>query len=125
MKEYKITNSYNVSSDIEKLSGNNADILLNNNFIFNELNSFLRPTKGSFIQYENVFSPATNSDNGYIKNTLIHNKYIKFDDYSFSVRTKIGNIFSLQNSEIATDDKFSLGGRWLRGFDRYGVGPRK
>ena len=125
LKEYLITNSDDVSSDIEKLSGNNADILLNNNFIFNELNSFLRPTKGTFIQYQNVFSPATNSDNGYMKNTLIHKKYFKFDDYIFSVRTKIGNIFSLQSSEIATDDKFSLGGRWLRGFDSYGVGPRK
>ena len=125
LKEYKITNSSDVSSDIEKLSGNNADILLNNNFIYNKLNSYLRPTKGSYVEYANVLSPATNSDNGYIKNTLIHKKYIKFDDYSFSVSTKIGNIFSLQSSEIATDDKFSLGGRWLRGFDSFGAGPRK
>ncbi len=125
LKEYLITNSDDVSSDIEKLSGNNADILLNNNFVFKELNSFIRPTKGTYIQYINILSPATNSDNGYIKNTLIHKKYLKFDDYTFSVRTKIGNIFSLQSSEIATDDKFSLGGRWLRGFDSYGAGPRK
>ena len=35
------------------------------------------------------------------------------------------NIFSLQNEELPVDDKFSLGGRWLRGFDVYGVGPRE
>ena len=34
-------------------------------------------------------------------------------------------IFSLQNKELSTEDKFSLGGSWLRGFDRYGVGPRE
>ena len=29
-----------------------------------------------------------------------------------------------KNEEILNDEKFSLGGRWLRGFDLYGVGPR-
>ena len=30
----------------------------------------------------------------------------------------------MSNNDILTDDKFSLGGRWLRGFDVYGAGPR-
>ena len=30
----------------------------------------------------------------------------------------------LNNNEIISDDKFSLGGRWLRGFDSFGAGPR-
>ena len=38
--------------------------------------------------------------------------------------TSIGNITSLSNNDILSDDKFSLGGRWLRGFDRFGAGPR-
>ena len=42
----------------------------------------------------------------------------------FSIQTKLGNIFSLNNNDIMTDDKFSLGGRWLRGFDNFGAGPR-
>ena len=33
-------------------------------------------------------------------------------------------IFSLNDSEILSDNKFSLGGRWLRGFDAFGAGPR-
>ena len=36
----------------------------------------------------------------------------------------MGNIYSLNDSEILSDDKFSLGGRWLRGFDNFGAGPR-
>ena len=36
----------------------------------------------------------------------------------------IGNVISLNNSDILPSDKYSLGGRWLRGFDNYGVGPR-
>ena len=31
---------------------------------------------------------------------------------------------SLNDTEILLDNKFSLGGRWLRGFDAYGAGPR-
>ena len=42
----------------------------------------------------------------------------------FSAQGKLGNIFSLNDSEISADNKFSLGGRWLRGFDAYGAGPR-
>ena len=37
---------------------------------------------------------------------------------------KLGNITSLENKEILNDNKFSLGGSWLRGFDVYGAGPR-
>ena len=36
----------------------------------------------------------------------------------------MGNIISISNNDILTDDKFSLGGRWLRGFDIAGAGPR-
>ena len=41
-----------------------------------------------------------------------------------SIQTRLGNVISLNNNDILTDDKFSLGGRWLRGFDTYGAGPR-
>ena len=34
------------------------------------------------------------------------------------------NIYSIQDKELPNDDKFALGGRSLRGFDSYGVGPR-
>ena len=36
----------------------------------------------------------------------------------------IGNVFSLNDNDILPNDKYSLGGRWLRGFDNYGAGPR-
>ena len=40
------------------------------------------------------------------------------------MQAQFGNIISLSNNDILTDDKFALGGRWLRGFDSYGAGPR-
>ena len=31
----------------------------------------------------------------------------------------------MQNKELPVEDKFALGGTWLRGFDQFGVGPRE
>lgn len=125
LKEYLITDASSVASSIQNQSGHNADILLNNTLISDQLNSFIRPTKGSLIQFENIISPSTNSDNGYVRNLLTYKTYYKRYENIFSIRAKAGNIFSLKNKEILTDDKFSLGGYWLRGFDSFGAGPRE
>ena len=51
-------------------------------------------------------------------------QYYSVNRSIYSFQTRLGNIFSLNNNDILTDDKFSLGGRWLRGFDNFGAGPR-
>ena len=99
-------------------------LILKNSLIYNNLNSFIRPTNGAYLNFHNSFSPITNSDNGSMKNILTYRKYYKYDTNILSIQSQIGNIFSLQNSSIPSDEKFSLGGRWLRCFDTYGVGPR-
>ena len=40
-----------------------------------------------------------------------------------SFQSRIGNITSLNNNDVLIDNKFSLGGRWLRGFDLFGAEP--
>ena len=125
LKNYEIT-STSASNSIKKLGGNNADILLNNKINYYDLDSFIRPSKGSNANYTNVVSPSTNDDNGYIKNYLTYSKYFSIKRKNIlSFKAQLGNIFSLQNTEIPTEDKFALGGKWLRGFDRFGVGPRE
>ena len=124
LKEYIVTNSSTVSSTIANSEGNNAEIRLINTLTRDKLNSFMRPTEGNLISYSNTYSPITNSDDGYLKNSLLYKKYYNFDNKIFSFQTKVGNIISLQNKNILPDDNFSLGGRWLRGFDSYGAGPR-
>ena len=55
---------------------------------------------------------------------LLIKKYYSINKNTFSAQGKVGNIFSLNDSEILSDNKFSLGGKWLRGFDSFGAGPR-
>ena len=60
----------------------------------------------------------------YLSNRLSYDKFYNLNKRVFSIRNEIGNVYSLQSSDVADSNKFSLGGRTLRGFDIYGVGPR-
>jgi len=71
----------------------------------------------------NKVNKATNRHKDIIKIITVK-KYFKSDNSIYAIQGKIGNIFSLNNNDILTDDKFSLGGRSLRGFDIFGAGPR-
>ena len=107
-----------------KSSGENISFNLKNELAYNTLNSFIRPTKGNYIKFSNYIQTPTSSTNGYIQNLVTFKKYHDFRNDIFSVQSRIGNIISLNDNEILSDDKYSLGGRWLRGFDNYGTGPR-
>ncbi len=124
LKDYNITNSTTVSETIASSSGSNISYLLKNNFSYSTLNPGFISKKGNYFNFNNTIETPTSSSNGFIKNTLTFKNYFNSNDNIFSIQTKIGNIFSLNNNDILTDDKFSLGGRWLRGFDNFGAGPR-
>ena len=124
LKDYTITDASKVDSTIKDNAGNNAYLTLENLFVLNNLDSNYFPTSGNLISYSNVISPITNSTNGYIKNLLVLRNYFKFKKSLFSIQSKFGNISSLQDDKILVDDKYSLGGYWLRGFDLNGAGPR-
>ena len=125
LKKYIVNDITKVTNSIANSQGSNAEIVLSNSISYSNLNSFYRPTKGSYYKFSNNLSPSTNNDNGYIKTSLLLKKYYEYNKNILSIQTNIGNIFSLQNSSIDNDNKFSLGGRWLRGFDSFGAGPRE
>ena len=124
LKDYIVTNSSTVSQSVSRSSGASISFNLNNDFLLNTLNSFIKPSNGNYLLFSNTIQSPSSSSNGYFKNTITFKKFIKNRNNIYSLQTRIGNIFSLNNSEILSDDKFSLGGKWLRGFDNYGAGPR-
>ena len=124
LKDYRITNSSTVSNSILTSSGANMSFLLKNNIRYSTLNPGFISKSGNLINFNNTLETPTSSSNGFVRNLITIKKYHNIANNIFSVQTKIGNIFSLNNNDILTDDKFSLGGRWLRGFDNYGAGPR-
>ena len=124
LKDYKITDTSTASSSIVNSSGANMSYLIKNNFRYSTLNPGFISKTGNFVNFNNTIETPTSSSNGFVRNILTYKKFYSRDDSIFSVQTKLGNIFSLNNNDILTDDKFALGGRWLRGFDNYGAGPR-
>ena len=124
IKDYKITNSSTVATTINNSSGENVSFVLRNNFFYNTLNSLMVPKNGNYISYTNFIETPSSSSNGFIKNLVTFKNFRTYNKNVLSMQTKLGNIISLNDNDILTDDKFSLGGRWLRGFDTYGAGPR-
>ncbi len=124
LKDYKITNSSTVSNTILNSSGSNVSFLIKNNLIYSTLNRGFLSKTGNYINFNNIVETPTSSNNGFVKNLLTVKKYFNNNKSIYGIQGKLGNIFSTSNNDILTDDKFSLGGRTLRGFDVYGVGPR-
>ena len=124
LKDYKITNSSTVSNSIASSSGANISYLIKNNFLYSSLNPGFLSKKGNYINFNNTVETPTSSSNGFVRNIITLKKYFNHNNNIFSIQTKLGNIFSLNNKDILTDNKFALGGKWLRGFDSYGAGPR-
>ena len=124
LKDYQVTNSSSASSNIKNSEGGSISYNLSNEIARNTLNSFLKPSKGNYVSFANYLETPSSSTNGFVKNIIIGKKYYSLSENIFSIQTKAGNIFSLNDNEILSDNKFSLGGRWLRGFDNFGAGPR-
>ncbi len=124
LKDYKITNSSTVSNSIQNSSGGNASFLLKNNLRFSTLNPGFISRQGTYFNFKNTIETPTSSSNGFVRNLITVKKFHSIKRNIYAIQTKFGNIFSLNNNDILTDDKFSLGGRWLRGFDNFGAGPR-
>ena len=124
LKDYQITNSSTVSNSILNSSGVSMSYLIKNNLRYSTLNPGFISKSGNFINFNNTIETPTSSSNGFVRNIITFKKFTGINNNILSIQTKIGNIFSLNNKDILTDNKFALGGRWLRGFDSYGAGPR-
>ena len=125
LKDYLITDETKVAKSILNSQGGNADLSIVNKFTLNKLDSFIRPTSGNYLSLLSKVSQKLSSSDGYLNNTVIYKKYNLVNKNIISFQSKIGNIYSFGSRELLSDNKYSLGGRWLRGFDSFGAGPRK
>ena len=119
-----VTDSSTASSTIIDVQGRTAQFILENGITYSTLNSFFFPQNGNFLKFSNTIETPSSSKNGYIKNTITFRKYLELNKDIASFQAMIGNVFTLNNSDILPNDKYSLGGKWLRGFDNFGAGPR-
>ena len=119
-----VTDSSTASSTIIDVQGRTAQFILENGITYSTLNSYFLPRNGNFLKFSNTIETPSSSKNGYIKNSITFRKYLELNKDIASFQAMIGNVFSLNNTDILPNDKYSLGGKWLRGFDNFGAGPR-
>ncbi len=124
IKDYNVTDATSATTNIKNSEGESISFNITNEFTRNTLDSFFKPTNGNYTSFTNYIETPSSSGNGFIKNIITGKKYYSINKNIFSAQGKVGNIFSLNDNEILSDNKFSLGGRWLRGFDAFGAGPR-
>ena len=124
LKDYQVTNATSATDNIKNSEGESISFNISNDLTRNTLNSYIKPSRGNFVSFANYIETPSSSANGFIRNIITGKKYYSMNKNVFSAQGKLGNIFTLNDTEILLDNKFSLGGRWLRGFDAYGAGPR-
>ncbi len=124
LEDIYVTDTSTASNTIKNVEGGNVKFVLENGITYNSLNNIYFPRNGNYVRFSNIIESPSSSKNGYIKNTITFKKFKEINNNIASFQTMIGNIFSLNDSDILPNDKYSLGGQWLRGFDSYGVGPR-
>ena len=114
---HSITSS--ASNSISNKEGENVEWYLTNRLSQYTTDTRWRPSEGHLLELYNRVA----IDN-YLLNKISYDRYYNFNKRILSYRTELANITSLVSGDVSDDDKFSLGGRKLRGFDVKGVGPR-
>tara|TARA_Y100000590_G_scaffold470448_1_gene665063 strand:+ start:11371 stop:13707 length:2337 start_codon:yes stop_codon:yes gene_type:complete len=121
--DYSINNYKSIKSSasdaIKKLEGENVEFTVSNRLSYSTLDTKFRPSEGFYIDWFNKVA----IDN-FVLNKFSYDKFINIDKRILSVRSEIGNILSLSSSDVIDSNKFSIGGRNLRGFNKRGAGPR-
>ncbi len=109
--------------------GNRLSSILGLNYVYNSLNSFYRPSRGTRLTLGVDFA-GLGGDTKYVRVRGSASKYWPvFGDFIFSLSAEGGYIKGLGDStaggdEVLLTDRFFLGEPQFRGFDIRGVGPR-
>ncbi len=120
----KVTNvPSSASLAIKEQEGSSFKSEVSQSLLYDTLDSRFNPTTGFFANYSVDFAGLGGSVK-YLRNKLKLVKYYPFSDEVIgSLAGNLGYIFSLDD-KVRIVDRFFLGGRNLRGFQNFGVGPR-
>ena len=86
--------------------------------------SFFNPNSGNRLKISNTLA-GIGGDASFIKSVINYRHYVpvNYGDYILAFKSGAGIISSF-DKKITSSNRFTLGGRTLRGFDNNGVGPR-
>ncbi|MCT4575431.1 MAG: outer membrane protein assembly factor BamA [Alphaproteobacteria bacterium] len=124
---FEKSNIYNVGEDastyIKEQAGNSTKSSISSVLTYDTRDSAFDPTEGTLLKMSNELAGLGGLK--FIKNTVGGGFYYPLSDqWIFSNYTEAGNVFAYGGDDINISDRFFIGGKTLRGFERSGIGPR-
>ena len=120
----RIANVASTASNLVKAQrGSRTLSEVGHNLTYDGLNSRLTPTDGYLLKLTNDVA-GLGGNVRYFRNKVKAAQYNElFPNWVFSVTANAGHILGI-DQDVNIQDRFSLGGKSLRGFANGGVGPR-
>ena len=124
LRQDKISNVDDTASRlIREQEGTSVTSLVGQSLSYDKRDSRLKPTEGYSIQFGQDIA-GLGGDVHYLRHTLNGGYYLPlWYDLVGSVNVRQGHITGL-GDDVRINDRFTLGGNNLRGFETGGVGPR-
>jgi outer membrane protein insertion porin family len=126
LTDIDITDEKNVSSNIQKLEGENLKSAVAGTLRYDTTNDNFNPTRGQFYSLTNEYA-GFGGDIGYYKVSGESGWYIPFFDFLTGVvKFKGGYVTGTKNGILPDYERFYIGGiNTIRGVDRDDINPRE
>ncbi|TVQ82353.1 MAG: outer membrane protein assembly factor BamA [Micavibrio sp.] len=109
---------------IKQQEGRRVTSAVSQRITYDTRNSALDPTDGSVIRFDTELA-GLGGDARYFNIKIGANRYWPLpNQWVFSVLGEAGYVIGWGGENVQINERFSLGGTTLRGFERSGVGPR-
>ncbi len=115
--------STDISPLIRSEKGSNLESSIGYEISYNDLNSFMFPTKGYLFSFSQIFA-GLGGDKTFLKNSMDYSYFKEiWENIVTNIKFSQGYIHGL-GDDVSIVDRFFVGGSNLRGFKSGGIGPR-
>lgn len=110
---------------IRDQEGVNSTSLVGHSFIWDTRNNRFEPTDGNYLRFNQEIA-GLGGDSRFLRHEVKAAKFFPIaEKWTFHLAGSGGHIFSWdEDRDVRINERFFVGNRQLRGFDRAGVGPR-
>lgn len=125
-EDINITNvDSNASRFIKDQEGTNSSSTIGHSLTWDTRNNRFQTTEGNYIRLSQDFA-GVGGDSRYIRHEIKAAKYWPLaPQWTFNIAATGGHLWGWDsNRDIRINERFFIGSRQLRGFDRSGIGPR-
>ncbi|MCB2082279.1 MAG: outer membrane protein assembly factor BamA [Rickettsiales bacterium] len=110
---------------VRKQAGKSATSMVGHNLIYDKRDSSVDPTSGHYLRL-NQDVAGLGGDVNFFRNEILGSYYypVFSKDWVLRLSGRGGHILGLNGDDVPINHRFFVGGRYVRGFNSDGIGPR-